>query len=73
MKCSCGNDARYINERGELCCGICPIKEGIDSIKLGDVSNLLAWAREIQVGGFLGGDSFGALRSIIGRKPSVSL
>lgn len=44
--CKCGeNAARYMNERGELCCAICPLKEGIDSIKLDDVPKLLAWAR----------------------------
>lgn len=46
MTCKCGNSARYINERGELCCGICPLKEGLDSIKLSDVPKLLSWARE---------------------------
>jgi hypothetical protein len=34
MNCKCGNEARYINERGEMCCGICPIREGIISTKL---------------------------------------
>lgn len=44
--CKCGeNAARYINERGELCCGICPIKQGLDAIKLDDVPQLLGWAR----------------------------
>jgi hypothetical protein len=69
MKCACGeNEARYINERGELCCGICPLKQGLDSIKLGDVPALLKWARDVLAGGFMGGYSFGALRDIIGRK-----
>lgn len=45
MTCKCGNAARYINTRGELCCGICPIKEGIDSIKLASVPELLRLAR----------------------------
>lgn len=48
--CSCGNAARYINERGELCCAICPIKQGIDSIRLIDVPRLLAFARKLLVG-----------------------
>jgi len=44
--CKCGeNAARYINERSELCCGICPIKQGLDAIKLDDVPQLLGWAR----------------------------
>lgn len=46
MTCKCGNTARYINERGELCCGTCPIAQRIDSIRLSDVPKLLAWARE---------------------------
>lgn len=44
--CACGNVARYMNDRGELCCGVCPVKQGIDSIKLADVPELLAWARK---------------------------
>jgi hypothetical protein len=44
--CKCGNAARYMNARGELCCSLCPLKEGIDSIKLDDVPSLLAWARK---------------------------
>jgi hypothetical protein len=47
VTCTCGNAARYINERGELCCSLCPLKEGIDSIKLDDVPKLLAWARRL--------------------------
>ena len=45
--CSCGsgNAARYINEKGELCCGICPIKQGLDAIRVADVPQLLGWAR----------------------------
>lgn len=46
VMCACGeNAARYINSKGELCCGICPIKQGLDSIKLDDVPQLLGWAR----------------------------
>lgn len=47
VTCKCGNAARYMNARGELCCAICPLKEGIDSIKLDDVPKLLAWARNL--------------------------
>ena len=50
MNCECGNAARYINERGELCCAICPIKQGLDAIRLSDVPRLLAFARKLLVG-----------------------
>lgn len=71
VRCAfCGtNEARYIDELGNLVCGICPIKQGLDAIKLSDVSKLLRWARQIEHGGFMGGYSFGELRTIIGRKP----
>ena len=47
VMCKCSeNVARYMNERGELCCAICPLKEGLDSIKLAEVPKLLAWARK---------------------------
>ncbi len=45
MTCACGNAARYINELGELCCGICPIKQGLDSIKLASVPEMIKLAR----------------------------
>ena len=45
LECACGNAARYLNERGQFCCATCPLKQGIDSIKLADVPKLLAWAR----------------------------
>ena len=44
--CACGNVARYINDRYEQCCGICPIKEGIDSIQLADKGRLHQWMLE---------------------------
>ena len=50
MKCAtlgCDNTARYINARGELCCGLCPIKQGIDSIRIYDVPELLVLVRRI--------------------------
>jgi hypothetical protein len=47
MNCKCGNAARYINARGELCCATCPLKEPIDSVKLASVPALLAVAREL--------------------------
>ena len=68
MNCKCGNTARYINERGELCCAICPLGEGIDSIRLADVAALLAWARKFAN---LHADHpwQQSLREIIGRGP----
>jgi hypothetical protein len=45
LKCECGNEARYIDDRGEFCCGICPVKTGRDSIRISDVPQLLGWAR----------------------------
>jgi hypothetical protein len=65
------NETRCIDETGTLCCGVCPIKQGLDSIRISDVAALLKWARAVERGGFMGGDSFGALRDIIGRKPLV--
>lgn len=69
----CGeNEARYINERGELVCGTCPIKSGDDAIKLSDVPALLKWCRQVLCGGTMresGGSSFEALRNILGKKP----
>lgn len=47
VKCKCGNDARYVNEHGELCCSLCPLKEKIDSIQLAKVAPLLAWCRDL--------------------------
>jgi hypothetical protein len=49
FECACGNEARYINERGELCCGICPIKLKLDSIKISDVAALLKLARKVDI------------------------
>jgi len=73
MLCACGNAARYINELGELCCGICPLKQGLDSIKLGDVPQLLSWAR-IMLGYLTGrnehipaGDS---IKAVLGQRPA---
>lgn len=45
MLCKCGNVARYINEKGELCCAICPFVDHVDSIRLADVPALLKWCR----------------------------
>ena len=69
MNCTCGNAARYMNERGELCCSICPLKDGIDSIRLADVAALLAWARKFAN---LHADHpwQQSLREIIGRGPT---
>lgn len=67
MTCACGNAARYINERGELCCGTCPVRDGIDSIRITDVGELLAWAREVSAE--LDEPRRHELQSMIGRKP----
>ncbi len=45
LKCACGNTARYIEDHGAFTCGICPIKNGRDSIRISDVPQLLSWAR----------------------------
>lgn len=72
MKCSfvvCNNEGRYIDEDGQLVCGICPLKLGLDSIKIKSVPALLRWCREtIRLVGFKTPDLF-ALREIIGRGP----
>ena len=69
IRCVCGdNEARYINELGELCCGLCPIKQGLDSIKIADVGLLLKWARRL----FIPENNVRQqLIEIIGRKPKV--
>lgn len=67
MTCACGNAARYINERGELCCGTCPVRDGLDSIRITDVGGLLAWAREVSAE--LDEPRRHELQSMIGRKP----
>jgi hypothetical protein len=69
MNCKCGNAARYINERGELCCAICPLGEGIDSIRLADVPALLAWARKF-ANLHTEHPWLQSLREIIGRGPA---
>ena len=48
VTCRCGNAARYIDLLGHLTCGICPLKNNIDSIRIADVPKLLAWARCFQ-------------------------
>jgi hypothetical protein len=45
--CACGNVARYINELGDLCCGTCPVRNRMDSIRLADVAPLLAATRNL--------------------------
>jgi hypothetical protein len=77
MLCACGNDARYVDEDGQLTCGICPLIVGKDSIRLMDVPRLLKWARgvvgpgDVVMGEFLlQPQGLSDLRSIIGRKPS---
>ena len=42
----CNNAARYVDERGTLCCALCPIVARVDSVRLSDVPALLALVRE---------------------------
>lgn len=72
LQCACGNAARYIDDRGELCCGICPIKLGRDSIRISDVPQLLGWAR-ITIA-YLQGEHIPAgdgIQAMIGQRPAV--
>jgi hypothetical protein len=83
MNCKCGNAARYINELGEFCCALCPIKEGLDSIRLSNVPALLSFVRHLLVGEFSpyvdgwqpngpilqGAENRRSLRAIIGKDP----
>ncbi len=64
----CQNPARYIDEFGQLMCGVCPIKYGADSLKPEQIGELITWAREVLDGGFMGGSSFARLRRIMGPK-----
>lgn len=48
LNCRCGNAARYINELGEFCCAICPLKSDLDAVRLSDVPLLLQWCRNLQ-------------------------
>jgi hypothetical protein len=74
MNCKCGNSARYINSLGEFCCAICPLKEGLDSVKLASVPDLLKWCRDfldIYYEGIMdtyGGYDVEILKDAIGRK-----
>jgi hypothetical protein len=45
VTCACGNAARYVVADGRLTCALCPLRAGVDSIRLADVPALLAWAR----------------------------
>lgn len=38
--CACGNLARYINERDQPCCGLCPLREKIESVRIIDLPRL---------------------------------
>jgi len=73
MTCACGNAARYINELGELCCGICPIKQRLDSIKFGDVPQLLSWARitlEYLTGRNMHIPAGDSIKAVLGQRPA---
>jgi hypothetical protein len=47
VTCTCGNEPRYIDAHGKLVCGLCPIKEGVDSIRISQIPGLLRWARHV--------------------------
>lgn len=67
----CANQARYIDETGAMVCGICPLKLGLDSIRIMDVPLLLTWARNYLASpAYSSGPTWAdALRAIVGRKP----
>jgi hypothetical protein len=44
--CACGNEARYVNERNDLCCGLCPLREGLDSVLIANKERLHQWVLE---------------------------
>jgi len=41
MICKCGNEARYVDARGETCCALCPLREGIESWRIADVPEII--------------------------------
>lgn len=41
MHCACGNFARYVNERSELCCALCPLRQNIQSWRILDVPGMI--------------------------------
>jgi hypothetical protein len=45
VTCACGNAARYVAADGRLTCALCPLRDGVDSVRLSDVPALLALAR----------------------------
>jgi hypothetical protein len=47
VTCACGNAARYVAADGRLTCALCPIRDGVDSVRLADVPALLAAARSV--------------------------
>jgi hypothetical protein len=72
-ECACGNAARYIDEKGELCCAICPIKNARDSIRLSDVPDLLRWCRTFIESNKGSDTSIVDLRYIIGARGDQKL
>ncbi len=69
MTCVCGNEARYVDESGALTCAICPIRTGVDSIKIGSVPALLFWCRQLLQDSEDIGSRLVRLREIVGRLP----
>jgi len=84
MRNECDNEARYIGDTGDLACGLCPLREGRDSIRISDVPKLMAWVRERFPTGdidteiprwrrrdrvYVGVAEMSELHAIIGRRP----
>jgi len=67
MKCRCGNEGRYITARGEISCAICPLKDRVDSVRISDIPEVLAWLRSYLSGKPLGDH---LLRSYLGKDVS---
>lgn len=65
----CKNTARYVDDGGNLCCALCPLKEGRDSIRLTNVPELLATCRDFAAGISTNGEHGADLARIIGRRP----
>lgn len=72
IKCAfedCDNEARYVNMNGALCCGTCPVKHGIDSVRITDVHKIAAWIRDVVSEGTVTVDAFDEITALIGTWP----
>ena len=45
--CACGNEARYITADGRFTCALCPLREGVKSIRLADVPAFVEKHRDL--------------------------